>query len=68
MELIILLITLAVLGTFIIKCMKREDEIIELEDKIISDFREFHKNSKKSKESSFVKLSCKNKSCNNRAA
>lgn len=68
MELIILLITLAVLGTFIIKCMKREDEIIELEDKIIADFREFHKNSKKSKEASFIKLSCKNKSCNNRAA
>lgn len=68
MELIFLLITLAALGTLIIKCMKREDEIIELEDKIIADFKAFNKSAKKTKESPCIKLSCENKHCNNRAA
>lgn len=54
MDLIFLLITLTILGTFTIKCMKREDEIIELEDKIIADFREFRKNMKSSKNAGSV--------------
>ena len=47
MELVILLIVMAVLGAFTIKCMKKEDSIIELEDKIIADLREFINSDKK---------------------
>lgn len=51
MELVILLIVMSVLGAFTIKCMKNEDAIMELEDKIIADFREFFKGSKAQKKS-----------------
>ena len=68
MELIFLLITLAALGTLIIKCLKREDEIIELEDKIIADFREFRKNAKMSKTTAGIKISYENKIRSDRAA
>jgi hypothetical protein len=43
MELLILLIVMTGLGALTIKCMKKEDSIIELEDKIIADIHEFNK-------------------------
>ena len=50
MQLIILLVVMSVLGAFTIKCMKNEDAIIELEDKIIADIRDFFRSEKKSEE------------------
>ncbi|MGN0444029.1 MAG: hypothetical protein ACI4F5_05380 [Acutalibacteraceae bacterium] len=69
MELVILLIVMIVLGAFTIKCMKREDSIIELEDKIIADLREFINSDKKSsKNTSQLRIAHRNESAHNRAA
>ncbi len=72
MQLIILLITLALLITLTVKCLRREDEIIELEDRIIDDFREFiHSGKNRSTHSGSVKnmrIEYKNGKVNNRAA
>lgn len=37
MQLIILLVVMSILGAFTIKCIKHEDELIELEDKVIKE-------------------------------
>lgn len=68
MQLVILLIVMSVLGAFTIKCMKNEDSIIELEDKIIADFREFIRSNKKSKNASAPQMICRNNTSGNRAA
>ena len=47
MSLPLFLIVMGALSVAIYKCMKNEDALIELEDKIIEDIRDFAKKSKK---------------------
>ena len=69
MELVILLIVMAVLGAFTIKCMKKEYSIIELEDKIIADLREFINSDKKNaKNTAQLRVAHRSESAHNRAA
>lgn len=68
MELVILLAVMSALGIFTIKCMKREDEIIELEDKIIDDFRAFFRSGKSSKNNGIHNVELKTRKTENRAA
>lgn len=49
MQTVILLIVLSLLGALAIKCAKHEDALIELEDKIMEDIREFFKERKAEK-------------------
>lgn len=68
MQLVILLIVMSVLGAFTIKCMKNEDSIMELEDKIIADFHDFIRSNKKSKNAQTPRVICQNNISGNRAA
>ena len=54
MPLPLFLIVIAAFAIAIFKCMKNEDQLIELEDKIIEDIRDFLNKTKKSKKISVV--------------
>ena len=54
MPLPLFLIVMTAFAIAIFKCMKNEDELIELEDKIIEDIRDFAKKSKKNRKMSIV--------------
>lgn len=69
MQLIILLVVMSVLGVITIKAMKNEDSLIELEDKIIADIREFFIENKAAKNTAPVrKIEYRKEHCENRAA
>ena len=68
MELVILIAVMAVLGAFTIKCMKNEDSLIELEDKIISDIRDFIRAEKKGTKNARELTLTRSESAGSRAA
>ena len=69
MSIPVYIIVMSALTAIIYKCLKHEKELIELEDKIIEDIRDFVKQTKKKRKFEVVKNNpSKNHSSKNRAS
>lgn len=66
MSIPVCIIVMSTFAVILFKCLKHEEELIELEDKIIEDVRDFIKQTKKKRNFKVVKKSAsKNRSAKN---